>query len=131
MAEEDKPGETGEQTRLRLAAETTLLVWVRTCLGLMGFGFVVARFGLFLRELAEMGHIHVGRPQAFSVLIGTVLILLGVVLLLLALVSHRRFLNRLRRGEPEPTAGWTLGMTLCVVLAGLGMVLAAYLALID
>jgi len=34
-----------------LAAERTFLAWVRTALTLMAFGFVVARFGLFLREL--------------------------------------------------------------------------------
>lgn len=38
--------------RILFAAERTLLAWVRTGLALMGFGFVVARFGLFLRELA-------------------------------------------------------------------------------
>ncbi len=39
------------------AAERTLLAWVRTGLAMMGFGFVVARFGLFLRELALVrGH---------------------------------------------------------------------------
>ena len=37
--------------RIYFAAERTLLAWVRTGLALMGFGFVVARFGLFLREL--------------------------------------------------------------------------------
>ena len=30
-----------------LAAERTFLAWIRTGLALMGFGFVVARFGLF------------------------------------------------------------------------------------
>ena len=34
-----------------LAAERTLLAWIRTGLAMMGFGFVVARFGLFLQEL--------------------------------------------------------------------------------
>ena len=32
-----------------LAAEQTFLAWIRTGLSLMGFGFVVARFGLFLQ----------------------------------------------------------------------------------
>ncbi len=34
-----------------LAAERTFLAWIRTGLALMGFGFVVARFGLFLQRL--------------------------------------------------------------------------------
>ena len=38
--------------RVFFAAERTLLAWVRTGLTIMAFGFVVARFGLFLRLLA-------------------------------------------------------------------------------
>lgn len=38
-----------------LAAERTLLAWIRTGLALMGFGFVVARFALFLNELLKAG----------------------------------------------------------------------------
>jgi hypothetical protein len=34
-----------------LAAEGTFLAWIRTGLALMGFGFVVARFGLFLKQM--------------------------------------------------------------------------------
>ena len=44
--------EPPDDPRVPLAAERTLLAWVRTGLALMGFGFVVARFGLFLHELA-------------------------------------------------------------------------------
>ncbi len=42
-----------EDPRVRFAAEGTLLAWMRTGLALMGFGFVVARFGLFLREISN------------------------------------------------------------------------------
>ena len=42
-----------EDPRVRFAAERTVLAWIRTGLAMMGFGFVVARFGVFLRELAN------------------------------------------------------------------------------
>jgi putative membrane protein len=35
-----------------LANERTFLAWVRTSLGLIGLGFVLARMGLFLRQIA-------------------------------------------------------------------------------
>ena len=49
----DPPTKTRQGADLRdsLAAERTFLAWIRTGLALMGFGFVVARFGLFLQQL--------------------------------------------------------------------------------
>jgi putative membrane protein len=35
-----------------LANERTFLAWLRTSIAVMSLGFVVARFGLWLRELA-------------------------------------------------------------------------------
>jgi putative membrane protein len=49
----DAANGTGQKASLSdyLAAERTLLAWISTGLALMGFGFVVARFGLFLQQL--------------------------------------------------------------------------------
>ena len=43
-----------EQDHIRdhLANERTFLAWVRTSLGLLGLGFVLARMGIFLRQIA-------------------------------------------------------------------------------
>ncbi len=47
---------TEADPRVYFAAERTLLAWIRTGITIMAFGFVVARFGLFLRLLrAEDG----------------------------------------------------------------------------
>ena len=48
----EKMGQSGEDQRTRFAAEVTMLARIRTGLAMMGFGFVVSRFGLFLQELA-------------------------------------------------------------------------------
>jgi inner membrane protein YidH len=117
---------SGEDPRVRLAGERTLLAWIRTGLGLLGFGFVVARFGLFLRELAVAGHAPADSSTSFSLGIGTALVLLGVGVNLLAAVQHLRFLRRLERGEPY-RPGWPAGVVLAVVLAILGGVITIYL----
>src|SRR5262245_47314743 len=91
---------TEEDPRVRLAGERTLLAWIRTGVAMMGFGFVVARFGLFLRELAAAGHTPPPTSTGLSLWIGTGLVLLGVGVTGLAAAQHSRFLHRLNRGEP-------------------------------
>jgi uncharacterized membrane protein YidH (DUF202 family) len=40
-----------DRQREHQANERTFLAWLRTSIGLIGFGFALSRFGLFLREL--------------------------------------------------------------------------------
>lgn len=62
-----------------LAAERTLLAWIRTGLALMGFGFVVARFGLFLQQLQIPQRSPAVHSYGLSLWFGTALIGIGVV----------------------------------------------------
>jgi putative membrane protein len=113
---------------VRFAAERTLLAWLRTCLGLMGFGFVVARFGLFLRELEAVRQTPGTHPTTnASLWIGVALVFLGVVISLLAARQHAVVLRRLDRAEPFRPPRWSLGIIVAVVLAALGLLIVMYL----
>lgn len=123
--------EGSEDPRVRFAAERTLLAWVRTGIGLMGFGFVVARFGLFLREIAAVRQAAPLHSTGVSLGIGTALVLLGVTVTLLAAVEHRRIVGRLERGEDYRAPRWSLALFVAVALAALGAVVAAYLIVVG
>src|SRR5215813_9086148 len=78
--------------RVFFAAERTLLAWVRTGLTIMGFGFVVAKFGLFLRMLAtSQGAADTGPPlhTSMSTVVGIALVLLGTACMILGAIQHR------------------------------------------
>jgi putative membrane protein len=113
--------------QVRLASERTLLAWIRTGLGLMGFGFVVARFGLFLRELDAARQAPASPSTGLSLPIGVALVVLGVAATLLGSWQHARRLSRLDRGEPFPRPLWYWGVLLAVLLALVGAALVAYL----
>ena len=113
--------------RVYFAAERTLLAWVRTGLAMMGFGFVVARFGLFLREIAAIQTMPPPQQQGFSLWVGTALVVLGVGVNLGAAFKHWHTVRRLDRGQPIRFRPWSLGAVVALVMGLLGLLMAGYL----
>jgi putative membrane protein len=109
-----------------LAAERTFLAWIRTGLALMGFGFVVARFGLFLQAL-QIGQPNLHLRTYGSSWFGTALIALGVVVNLIASWNHIRLVRVLRHGELAYARPSSLAIAVAVILAVLGLAMAIYL----
>ncbi|HVA79290.1 MAG TPA: DUF202 domain-containing protein [Candidatus Binataceae bacterium] len=109
-----------------LAAERTFLAWIRTGLALMGFGFVVARFGLFLREIAMTTHSRSLESTGVSLWIGTALLLVGVSVNIAAAVHHVGLIGKLNRDERirRPSA---VAIAVALILAAFGLALAVYL----
>src|SRR5262245_3630895 len=108
--------------RVYFAAERTLLAWVRTGLAMMGFGFVVARFGLFLREIAAAGGTAPPRQHVASLVVGTGLVVLGVVVNVAAASAHWRTIRRLEQGRTLRFRRLSLGIVVALVLALIGFV---------
>jgi putative membrane protein len=84
--------------RDRLAAERTFLAWIRTRIALMGFGFVVARFGLFLQQFRVIQGVSFGTVSCLSLWFGTALIVAGVVTNVLSAPNHARLVRDLDQG---------------------------------
>ena len=127
MADEIKKTNEPLDPRVYFASERTLLAWIRTGLAMMGFGFVVARFGLFLREMATMRDVPPQGHSGLSLSVGTTLVIFGVVVNILAAVKHWRDIRRLERGEALQITPWSLGMIVAFLLALLGLLMATYL----
>lgn len=124
----NRPDRPELDPRVYLAAERTFLAWIRSGLALMGFGFVVARFGLFMRELDIARFSAQPVRGGVSVRFGTALVILGVVLTAAAVQRYVRLLRRLKEGEIL-TRPSRLAISLGSALALIGSLVSVYLLL--
>jgi putative membrane protein len=116
--------------RVFFAAERTLLAWVRTGLTIMALGFVVSRFGLFVRllELQAPG----AAPRegtGASAILGIAFVVAGSLAIAVSALQHSRFVVTLPLEDlpARYSRGFAVGLSLAV--AALGLLLAAYLAM--
>jgi putative membrane protein len=113
--------------RVYFAAERTLLAWIRTGLGLVGVGFAIARFGLFLRELGTQRGSTAVHTTGASLWSGVALVALGVLVNLTAVFEHYRLIAALKAGSWVPGRISTSAVVLALLLAAVGVGTAVYL----
>ena len=115
-----------DDPRTYFASERTFLAWIRTGLGLMGVGFALARFGLFLREFQANQH---AAPPHTGVTVdsGVALVALGVVVQVSAIAHHIRTTRELRTGAWKPGRISLQAVSLAGLLAVVGVGMGIYL----
>lgn len=110
-----------------LANERTFLAWIRTSIGIMGFGFVVVKFSLFTRQLAaavvtsELSHTSIE-----SKIVGVLLVVVGALVLLLSYLRYERIKKRLTNGFYYHSSSFNRIVT--AVLLFVSIVLIIYLS---
>jgi len=114
------------QRLVYLAAERTLLMWVRTAATLMVLGFVVERFGLFLSEIVRRDAARPPGPPV-SLWFGGAFVCIGVVVSLGSALRFQRYARRYERGDSDPRPGLRVAVVLGFILAACGIALGIYL----
>lgn len=123
--------QTPEQDpRVYFAAERTFLAWIRTGLGLMGVGFAVSRFGLFLRQIRGVDAHQAPHGTGLSVWSGVAIVFLGVVVLVSAVIQHFTLIRDLSTGTWQPGHVSRNAVVLAIFLALVGVGMTVYLLIL-
>jgi putative membrane protein len=109
-----------------LANERTFLAWIRTSISIVVFGFVVAKFGITLRQLLRLQE-QTSQSSTASLAIGLGFMAVGVFIALVAMFRYRLVLRSLEAGQFTPARG--IIVFVGTVSALFGLVLAIYLVL--
>ena len=104
--------------RNRMAADRTLMGWIRTALSMIGFGFTIYKF---LESFsAKEGGSGIGvLTQHSPRTVGFTLVSLGVFALVIAGLQHWQYVKRLR--PDQPYRPWDLGMVVAALIGLLGL----------
>jgi len=112
------------------ANERTFLAWVRTAIAIMAFGFVVAKFDLFLRlagAQAAARTMPLGGHQFIGDLAGVLLFALGAAVMALAALRYHKTAKDIDADEVRRGPGERIDFTMVGLLLLLGGALFVYL----
>ena len=118
--------EKNRDTKLRehLANERTYLAWIRTSVALMGLGFVIVKFALFLKEITViLDNSNFAISEGSSAVIGVVMVALGVVLAIFAFFQYKKVEKQINRQTYKSSSPVSTILTLAILIGGIILVI--------
>ncbi len=107
-----------------LANERTFLAWIRTSIALMGFGFVIVKFAIFIRQITiALGEKALVSGKGYSAIIGVVMVALGAIIATLAYLRYRSIEKQLSNNVYFPS-NWIIALvTISLIIGSILLVL--------
>ncbi len=102
-----------DRQREHQANERTFLAWLRTSISLIGFGFAIARFGLFLQQLQVLESSS-NTATLNSQSLGVGLVILGIAVIVLAAWRYNQVFLQIERAAYRPNR-WAIWLLTGVV----------------
>jgi putative membrane protein len=107
-----------------LANERTFLAWIRTSIAMMGFGFVIVKFALFIRQITIALGEKVNVPgKGYSAVIGVTMVALGALMATFAYIRYRNIEKQLSNNNYFPSRWLSVLVTLSIIIGAVLLVL--------
>ena len=103
-----------------LANERTFLAWIRTSIAMMGFGFVVVKFALFIKQISLVLNkpgLNLP-PKGYSSETGILLVGIGIIMAIYAYLRYRITEKQLLIAEYRPSYLLAGLVTVLIFIAG-------------
>lgn len=126
----DKANDKDSRLNDHLANERTFLSWVRTSIGIMAFGFVVEKFGLFMKQISfllsgKQTEVTAQIPPEFvrSTALGIFLFGLGALIGFLSFIKYKRVERQIEEGKYQQSLLLEIMLTLSILAIGVFLII--------
>ena len=107
-----------------MANERTFLAWIRTSIGIMGFGFVVVKFSLFARELTSaLAEQNASSPGGNSRPVGIMLVVVGALMLLFAYIRYEQTKKQIENNAYYHSSAFNKVITAVLLLVSILLII--------